>query len=128
MTKESTQSGTLNHKINRQFQRSIKKPPNGGPIVIANPIIPVKIPIAVPRDFPSKLWSVRAFTLGQKSAAPKPCKIRLTISCHVVCERAPEMEKKRKTKTPIVETRLKPIAQKKERHESRFESTQLPNS
>ena len=105
----STPTGTLIQSTQRQPSASVIRPPKINPATKPLAATAVQAPNARLRDFSSgNSASSNEKAAGEKSAAPKPCMARVTMSIAGLCEKPPSNEPRVKITRPSKNTRRRP--------------------
>ena len=100
--------GTLTKNTHSQPNPSVSAPPISGPTATAAPIVPPKMPNAVPRSWGGKAPAMSASEQANMHAAPVPCTARARLSMSGVVESPQASDAAMNRARPIVNTSRRP--------------------
>ena len=100
--------GTFTQKIHSHDSPAAIAPPMTGPPIVASPVTPSRIPIAVPRRSAGKAALTMARASEITKAAPTPCTARAMISVFTSGARAQAAEVSTNAARPAAKRRRRP--------------------
>jgi hypothetical protein len=108
MTMAAMPIGTLRKKTHSHPMPSVIAPPTKGPIATAPPIVPPKMPNAVPRSCGGNAPAISAAEQANMHAAPAPWTARARLSISGSVESPHKSDAALNTPRPTTKTRRRP--------------------